>query len=134
MSTRRKRSPLNAIAMDGENARRIFIQEYTFLREGNMSHEAIARRLGLSLATLQTRIMRYDCLVLSETEQRVSDRIDELITAGEPFTLEQVTSLDDGTAQLLVNIALKRGRVKSSQSRTSRPKRPSVYTPVRSDP
>lgn len=126
----RGRPSLDTVKMSKEDARRVFVAEYRFLREANMTHEAIAQRLGLTVATLRTRIVRYDCLILSQAEQRIADRLDQLITAGEPFTLEQLHSLDGGTALMLVQMALKRGRVRSSQSRAQRPRRAPVYTPT----
>ncbi|WP_067844489.1 hypothetical protein [Nocardia lijiangensis] len=134
MTARRGRSQLSAARIAAEDARRIFIEEYRFLRGSLMSHESIARHLGISLATLQTRVMRYDCLILTAAEQRISDRLDALIEAGEPFTLEQVSALDDGTAQWLISTALGRGRIRSSQTGSGRPRRPSTYIPVRGAP
>ncbi|MGV9611382.1 hypothetical protein [Nocardia xishanensis] len=134
MTGRRGRSQLSAARIAAEDARRIFIEEYRFLRGSLMSHESIARHLGISLATLQTRVMRYDCLILTAAEQRISDRLDALIEAGEPFTLEQVSALDDGTALWLIGTALGRGRIRSSQAGSGRPRRPSVYIPVRGAP
>ncbi|MFG1796740.1 hypothetical protein [Nocardia sp. NPDC049149] len=126
----RGRPSLDAVTMSKEDAKRIFVAEYRFLREANMSHDAIAQRLGLTIATLRTRILRYNCLVLSKSEQRIADRLDAFIDAGEPFTLEQLHALDAGIALMLVQIALKRGRIRSSQSRAQRPRRAPVYTPV----
>ncbi|MFF0527804.1 hypothetical protein ACFYT3_05390 [Nocardia amikacinitolerans] len=134
MRARRGRSQLSTARIAAEDARRIFIEEYRFLRGSLMSHQSIARHLGISLSTLQTRVMRYDCLILTAAEQRISDRLDALIEAGEPFTLEQVSALDDGTAHWLISTALKRGRIRSSHTGTGRPRSPSVYTPVRSTP
>ncbi|MFD6155099.1 hypothetical protein ACFWF7_16545 [Nocardia sp. NPDC060256] len=130
----RRRPSLDAITTSKEDAQRIFVAEYRFLREANMTHEAIAARLGLTVATLRTRILRYDCLVLSKAEQRIADRLDEFIAAGEPFTLEQLHTLDGGIALMLVQIALKRSRIRSSQSRAQRPRRAPVYTPVDTTP
>ncbi|MEU7214530.1 hypothetical protein [Nocardia iowensis] len=126
----RGRPSLDSVTRSKEDAKRVFVAEYRFLREANMTHDAIAQRLGLTVATLRTRILRYDCLILSQAEQRIADRLDGLIDAGEPFTLEQLHTLDDGIASMLVQIALKRGRIRSSQSRAQRPRRAPVYTPV----
>ncbi|WP_433678054.1 hypothetical protein [Nocardia sp. CA-119907] len=131
MSPRRGRSQPSAARIAAENARMVFVEEYRFLRQSLMSHEAIARKLGITVGTLQTRILRYDCLILSPAEQRISDNLDALIEHGQPFTLEQVCPLDDGTVHWLISAALKRGRIRSSQTRSSRTQQPPVYTPVR---
>ncbi|WP_433206350.1 hypothetical protein ACQP1G_19735 [Nocardia sp. CA-107356] len=86
------------------------------------------------MSTLQTRILRCDCLILSPAEQRISDNLDALIEHGEPFTLEQVCPLDDVTVHWLISAAFKRGRIRSSQTRSRRTQQPPVYTPVRSRP
>ncbi|MBF6333370.1 hypothetical protein [Nocardia transvalensis] len=125
--SRRQRGP-SALAMAAEDARRVFIEEYTFLRESLMTHEAIARRLGISLIALQARILRYDCLILLPAEQKIADRLEKLIAAGRPFTLEQVSALDDGTTALLVDIARRRGSVRTQNTR--RTDGPTVYVPV----
>ncbi|MET7771410.1 hypothetical protein [Nocardia sp. NPDC005366] len=130
MSTVRGRSSLHARSIEAQDARRIFIEEYRFLREGQMSHESIAQRFGMSLTTLQTRVLRYGCMVLTAAEQRASDRLDALIERGDPFTLDELSGVDDTAASWLVGMALKRGRVRSSQAETGRKHRPSVYTPV----
>ncbi|WP_062989855.1 hypothetical protein [Nocardia anaemiae] len=134
MSPRRGRSQPSAARIAAEDARMVFVEEYRFLRRSLMSHEAIARKLGITVGTLQTRILRYDCLILSPAEQRIGERLDALIEKGQPFTLAQVSPLDDGTAVWLVGIALKRGRIRSSRTRAAGPRHPSVYTPVRSRP
>ena len=130
MSTVRGRSPLHARSIEAEDARRIFTEEYRFLREGQMSHERIAHRFGMSVATLQTRVMRYGCMVLTAAEQRASDHLDVLIERGTPFSLDELVGVDDTAASWLIGTALKRGRIRSSQAEAARKHRPTVYTPV----
>lgn len=130
MSTVRGRSGPHAMSIEAEDARRIFIEEYRFLREGWMSHESIARKFGISVATLQTRVMRYGCMVLTAAEQRASDHLDHLIERGEPFTADELSGVEDTVVFWLIGTALKRGRIRSSQAETGRKHRASVYTPV----
>ncbi|WP_054812220.1 hypothetical protein [Nocardia arizonensis] len=130
MSTVRGRSGLHAKSIEAENARRIFIEEYRFLREGQMSHEAIARRFGMTVGALQTRVLRYGCMVLTAAEQRASERLDVLIERGDPFTLDDLGGVEDTVVLWLVGTALKRGRIRSSQGQAGRKHRVSVYTPV----
>ncbi|MBF6062836.1 hypothetical protein IU500_13355 [Nocardia terpenica] len=125
--SRRQRGP-SALSMAAEDARRVFIEEYRFLRASLMTHDAIARRLGISLIALQARILRYDCLILLPAEQKIANRLDEFITAGRSFTLEQISALDTGTAALLIDIARRRGRVRPT--RTRRTEGPTVFVPV----
>ncbi|WP_225728872.1 MULTISPECIES: hypothetical protein [unclassified Nocardia] len=127
MSSNRRRRSRDSAARD--DAGRVFVEEYRFLRGGNMSHQAIARHLGISLDTLQARLLRYDCVILSAAEERIADRLDDLITRGDPFTLEQVTALDDGTALILVNIAVERGRLRSGKPGGIR-RSATIYTPI----
>ncbi|MET7772319.1 hypothetical protein [Nocardia sp. NPDC005366] len=121
------------MSIEAQDARRIFIEEYRFLREGQMSHESIARKFGISVATLQTRVMRYGCMVLTAVEQRASDHLDALIQRGEPFTLDELGGVEDTVVFWLIGTALKRGRVRSSQTEAGRKHRASVYTPVGGD-
>lgn len=124
---RKQRGP-SALSMAAEDARRVFIEEYRFLRASLMTHDAIARRLGISLIALQARILRYDCLILLPAEQKIAHRLDEFITTGRPFTLEQLSALDTGTAALLIDIARRRGRVRPT--RTRRTEGSTVFVPV----
>ncbi|MGW4364572.1 hypothetical protein ACWEKT_02915 [Nocardia takedensis] len=118
------------MSIEAQDARRIFIEEYTFLREGQMSHAAIARRFGMSVGTLQTRVLRYGCMVLTAAEQRASDHLDALIEGGAPFTLDDLAGVDDTVVFWLISTAVKRGRIRSSQAAPGRKHRASVYTPV----
>ena len=130
MSTVRGRSGTHAKSIEAQYARRIFIEEYQFLREGQMSHAGIARLFGMTVATLQTRVLRYGCMVLTAAEQRASDHLDALIARGESFTLDDLAGVDEAVVFWLVSTAVKRGRIRSSQAAPGRRHRASVYTPV----
>lgn len=90
-----------------------FVHEYTFFREQGMSHEVMAKRLGMSTELLISRAKRAGIYEPPRYEARAQQVLDRLIDSGEQFSADALPCLFDAPlAASLMAHAVADGRVR----------------------